>query len=78
MGKRAILTLLVGTEGRVKQAYNLCVSIYYCFSCRKAWIKLGELSKEDAQKELVRLLYKVAPHLEAYVSEQWKKLAQKM
>ena len=33
---------------------------------RKAWIRLGNMSKEDAQKELVQLLYKAAPQLEDY------------
>ena len=41
---------------------------------RKAWIRLGDMSKEDAQKELVQLLYKAAPHLEDYVTQQWKAL----
>jgi acyl-CoA-binding protein len=41
---------------------------------RKAWIRLGNMSKEDAQKELVQLLYKAAPQLEDYVSQQWKAL----
>ena len=41
---------------------------------RKAWIRLGNMSKEDTQKELVQLLYKAAPQLEDYVSQQWKAL----
>ena len=32
------------------------------------------MSKEDTQKELVQLLYKAAPQLEDYVSQQWKAL----
>lgn len=38
---------------------------------RKAWIKLGEMSREEAQKELVRLLHSVAPQLKDYALEQW-------
>lgn len=33
---------------------------------------LGDMSKEDAQKELVQLLHKAAPHMEGYVIQQWK------
>lgn len=46
----------------------------YVYVCRKAWIRLGDMSKEDAQKELVHLLYKAAPQLEEYVTQQWKSL----
>jgi acyl-CoA-binding protein len=41
---------------------------------RKAWIKLGDMGREEAQKELVQLLYKAAPQFQEYVSEQWKVL----
>ena len=39
-------------------------------------MKLGDMTKEDAQKELVQLLYKAAPVFKEYASEQWQVLKQ--
>ena len=65
--KRDTLTLLGVIEGGVNakcsSAYLIC---HHCY--RRAWVKLGDMSKEDAQKELVQLLYKAAPQLEMCLS----------
>ena len=39
-------------------------------------MKLGDMTKEEARKELVTLLYKAAPALADYAAEQWKVLKQ--
>ena len=35
-------------------------------------MQLGDMTRQDAQKEVVRLLHSVAPHLENYALEQWR------
>ena len=35
-------------------------------------MQLGDMSRQDAQKEVVRLLHSVAPHLKNYALEQWR------
>lgn len=42
------------------------------FPLRRAWMKLGDMTREEAQKELVSLLHDVAPHLKDYALEQWR------
>ena len=51
---------------------NTCTAILFCHD-RKAWIKLGDIKKDEAQRRLVVLLHSVAPNLKEYVLEQWTK-----
>ena len=39
---------------------------------RRAWIKLGDMNKAQAQEGLVRLLHNITPHIKDYVLEQWR------
>lgn len=39
--------------------------------CRKAWIALGEMIKEDAQLEIIKSLEAVDPNMKDVVLEQW-------
>ena len=34
-------------------------------------MQLGDMSRQDAQKEVVKVLQNVAPHLKNYALEQW-------
>ena len=39
---------------------------------RKTWMQLGDMSRQEAQKEVVRLLHNVTPRLKNYALEQWR------
>ncbi len=39
---------------------------------RKAWISLGDMSKEESRQELIKLLDAATPRLKDYVLQQWR------